>query len=104
MVVVVTDAIFETSGRSSRLNATDQTLGHQQGQRVVHGLKGNGANLGADDVGYGIGRDVRLPRHRAEDGESLRGDLNATLTKKIGRLGSHDQQGRSGFGLTPNFG
>ena len=42
-----------------------------------------------DRVGYGVGRDVRMPRHRAENGEPLRGDLNAALSQKISRAGRH---------------
>jgi hypothetical protein len=30
-----------------------------------------------------------LRRHRAEDSQSLRGDLNASLTEEIGWLGRH---------------
>ena len=58
MVVVVADTIFETRRRSGRLNPPDQTLGGEEPERVVNGLERDGPNLGPDDLGHGIGRDV----------------------------------------------
>ena len=86
MVMVVADTVLEASRRSRRLNATNQTLRDEQGQRVVDRLQRDGADFRAHDVGHGIGGDVWLRRHRAEHSQSLRRDLNATLTEKFGRL------------------
>ena len=89
MVVVVTDAILEASRRPRRLNAADQAFGDQQRERVVDRLKGDRADFGPNDVGDGIGGDMRLSRYRAEYREALRSDLDAALTEEICRLGTH---------------
>jgi hypothetical protein len=89
VVVVVADPILEASRRSSGLNAPDQSLGDEEAQCVVHRLQGNGTDLGPDDLGHGLSRDVRLPRDRAQDGQPLGGDLNTTFTKKTCRIGNH---------------
>jgi hypothetical protein len=89
MVVVVADPVFEQRRRPGRLNAPDDALGDQEGERVVHGLKGDGANLDPDDLGHTVGRDVRLPRHRPENSQSLGGDLNTPLPKEVGGGAGH---------------
>jgi hypothetical protein len=89
MVVVVADAILEPSRRSRRLNASDQAFGNQNAKRVVHRLQRDGADLGADDVSDALSRDVRLTGDRAQDGESLRGDVDAALTKQFSRVDGH---------------
>jgi hypothetical protein len=67
MVVVVADAILETSRGTGRLNAPDEPLGDQDTQRVVDRLKRDGADLSPDDLRDRVGRDVRLTRHGTED-------------------------------------
>jgi len=62
MVVVVADAILETSGRPCGLNAPDEAFGDQQTQCVVHRLERDGADLDSDDLGHAVGRDVGLTR------------------------------------------
>ena len=89
MVVVVADAILEASRRSGRLNAPDEALGDQDAERVVDRLQRDGADLGPDDLGHGVGRDVRLSRDRPQDGQSLGGDLNAALAKAARRVSDH---------------
>ena len=89
MVVIVADPIFEASRRSSGLNAPDQPLGDQEAQGVIHRLQGDGTNLGPDDFGHGVGRDVGLTRDRPQDRQPLGGDLNAAFPKKGRRVGNH---------------
>ena len=79
MMVVVADAVFESSRRPSGLDPPDQALRHQQHERVVDGLQRNRPNLRPDSVGHGIRRDVRPRRHRAKHREPLRRDLDAAL-------------------------
>ena len=86
MVMVVADTIFEPGGRSGRLNATNQTLRDEQGERVVHRLQRDGADFRAHDLGDGVGGDVRLGGHGSKHGQPLRRDLNAALTEKFGGL------------------
>lgn len=88
-MVVVPDTILETRGRSGRLDPADQSFGDQQPERVVDRLKGNRADLGADRLGDAVGRDVRRARDRAEHGQPLSGDLDATLTQRFSRVGEH---------------
>ena len=89
MVMIVADPILEASRRSGGLNAPDQPLGDQEAQGVVHRLQGDGADLGPDDLGHGVGRDVRLTRDRPQDRQPLGGDLNTPFTKEGGRIGDH---------------
>ena len=89
MVVVVADPILEASRRSGGLNAPDEALGDQDAEGVVHRLERDGADLGPDGLGHAVGRDVGLTRDRPQDRQSLGGDLNAALTKEIGRVGGH---------------
>ena len=86
MVVVVADAIFEASRRSGGLNAPDQAFGDQHAEGVVHRLQRDGADLGPDDLGHAVGRDVRLTRDRPQHRQSLGRDLNAAFTKKRRRV------------------
>ena len=89
VMVVVADTVFVACRRAGRLNAADQALGDQHAERVVHGLQRDGADLGSYDLGDGICGDVRLTGHGAEDGQSLRRDLNSTLSKGISRVDGH---------------
>lgn len=89
MVVVVADAILEARRRAGGLDAPDETFGDEKGETVVHGLERDGADLRADDLRHAIGRDVRLPRDRAQHGQSLGGDLNAASPEEFSRVGCH---------------
>jgi hypothetical protein len=71
------------------LNLADETLGHQQAQRVVDRLPRNGADLGPDDPGDDLGARVRPGLHGAEDGDALGSDLNAVLPKELRRPSRH---------------
>ena len=82
VMVVVADSILEAGRRAGRLDAADQAFGDQDVQRVVHRLEGNGPDLGADDLGHPIGRDVRLGGDRTEDRQALSGDLNAVRAQE----------------------
>ena len=86
MVMVVADAILEASRRSGGLNAPDEAFGDQEAESVVHRLERDGADLGPDDLGHAVGGDVRLPRDRPQDRQSLGRDLNPVLTKEVGRI------------------
>jgi hypothetical protein len=103
MVVVVADPIFESSGRSGRLNAPDKAFGDQQAQSVVHRLKRDGSDLGPHGVGHPVGCDVRLTRYGPQDSQSLCGDLNSALTEKVSGLGGHGDKDRSALGLIQIF-
>jgi hypothetical protein len=89
MMVVVADAILVAGRRAGRLNAPEQTLGDQDGKRVVHRLKRDGADFGPDHLGDAVGGGVRLRRDGPQDRQSLRGDLNPAAAKKICLVGSH---------------
>jgi hypothetical protein len=71
------------------LYAADEALGDQDAESVVHRLARDGANLGLDDIGHAVDRDVGLTRNRPQDSQSLGGDLNAVLTKEIDRVSEH---------------
>jgi hypothetical protein len=90
MVVIVADAILVACRRAGRLNAPDQARGGEKRQRVVHGLQRDGADLGSDDLGHVVGRDVRLTADCAKDSQSLGGHLDAALTKNAGLIRGHD--------------
>ena len=93
--MVVADAILESRRGSRRLNAPDETAGDKDAERVVDRLQRDGADLAFDDVGDGVGGNVRVRRHGAHDGQPLRGDLDALSTKEPGRIGDHRHQPRS---------
>jgi len=52
-------------------------------------LKRYGPDRRADNLGHRIGSGMRIARDGAQDGQALRRDLNATLSKQVGRGGSH---------------
>jgi hypothetical protein len=90
MVMVVANAILESRGRSGGLNAPNEAFADEDAKGVVHGLERDGPDLGAHDFGNRIGGNVGLTRHRAQDGQSLGGDLNAALTKEFSRGAGHE--------------
>jgi len=49
-----------------------------------------GADLGPDRLGHGVGRDVGLSRHRAQDRQALRRHLETVLSEEISRCEGHD--------------
>ena len=89
MVVVVADALLETSRRAGGLNAPDKVLGDQDAEGVVHRLERDGTDLGPDGLGHGVGRDVGLTGNRPQDSQSLRRHLDTALTKKFSRVSGH---------------
>jgi hypothetical protein len=89
MVVVVADPILEASRRPGGLNATDEAFGDQDAEGVVHRLERDGADLGPDDLGHAISRDVGLTRHRPQDSQSLGRDLDTALPKEVSRVSVH---------------
>ena len=89
MVVVVADPILEASRRSGGLNAPDEAFGDQDAEGVVHRLERDGTDLGPDDLGHAVGRDVGLTRYCPQDSQSLGRDLNAALAKEVCRVGGH---------------
>ena len=91
MVVVVADATLETRRRSGGLNSSDEALGDQNPERVVHRLERNGTDLSPDDLGHSVSGDVRLSRYRSQHSQSLSRDLDTALTKEFGRIGRHEQ-------------
>ena len=66
MMVVVADAILEARRRPGGLNAPDEALGDQDAEGVVHRLERDGTDLGPDDLGHAVGRDVGLTRDRPQ--------------------------------------
>ena len=58
-------------------------------QGVVHRLQRDGTDLGPDDLGHGVGRDVRLTRDRPQHRQPLGRHLNTAFTKKRRRIGHH---------------
>jgi hypothetical protein len=89
MVVVVADPILEASRRAGGLNAPDKSPGDQHAESVVHRLERNGADLGPDGLGHGVGRYVGLTRYSPQDTQSLRRYLDSALPKDVSRIVGH---------------
>jgi hypothetical protein len=89
MVVVVANPVFEASRRSGGLNSPDKAFGDQKAQGVVHRLERDGADLGPDNLGHAVGRDVGLSCDRPQNSQSLGRYLNASLSKEVCRVGVH---------------
>lgn len=89
MMVIVTDTIFEARRRSGRLNASHETLGDQDAQRVVHRLVRNRADVAPDGLGDPLGGDMGLSRHGLHHRQTLGGDLKTVFTKPIGGARDH---------------
>ena len=89
MVVVVADSGFESGGRTRGLNAADESFGDEDAEGVVDGLQGDRTDLGSDRVGHRIGRDVRLSRDDAKDGQSLGCDLDSSVAQQLSGIGVH---------------
>ncbi len=86
-MVVVTDAVFVKSRGPCGLNAPDETLFGEDGEGVLDCLPRNGADLGANVLGDGIGRGMGPARDRPQDRESLGRDGDAVVAKKGGGIG-----------------
>ena len=67
MVVVVADPILEASRGSGGLDAPEQAFGDQDAEGVVHRLERDGADLGPDGLGHGVGRDVGVAGNGAQN-------------------------------------
>jgi hypothetical protein len=89
MVVVVADPILEASRRPGGLNAADEAFGDEDAEGVVHRLERDGADLGPDNLGHAVGRDVGLTRDRPQDSQSLGRNLDTALPKEVGRVSVH---------------
>jgi hypothetical protein len=89
MMMVVADAVLEARRRSGGLNAPEETTRDQNREGVVHGLEGDGADLGPDDVRDRVRGDVRMTGDRAQDRQALGRDLYAVLAEELGRVGGH---------------
>ena len=76
-MVVVADAVFVSRERAGGLDSADEGLVGEGGKCVVNGLLGDSADLGADLVDDVVGGAVGVLADGAEDGEALRGDLEA---------------------------
>ena len=89
MVMVVADAALEARRGPGRLDTPDETPGDEDGERVVHRLKRDGAYLRADGLHHAVGRDVGLSHDGPQDSQSLRRDLDSALSKEISRVDVH---------------
>ena len=80
MVVIVTHPILVPGRRTGRLDAPDETLVGQQSEGIVYRLAGYAADLrthGLRDVVRGA---VRSIGHGAQNGQTLRRDLDTVLS------------------------
>jgi hypothetical protein len=84
VVVVVADPVLVERRRPRRLDAADDSLLGQNPQRVVHRLPRDGADLGANVLGYFVRRRVGPSGHRSQNGQSLGRDLDTVPAKKVG--------------------
>jgi hypothetical protein len=89
MMVVVADPILESGGRTGGLNPPDEAFCDQDPESVVHRLGRNGADLGPDDFGYTVSRDMGTTRDSPQDSQSLGRNLNPMLPKEVRRVTSH---------------
>jgi hypothetical protein len=89
VVVVVADPVLMARRRPGRLDAPDQALFDQDAEDVVHRLAGDDADLSPYDPGDGVRRDVRSTRHRRQNGQALRRDLNAMLAQQALCIARH---------------
>ena len=71
------------------MDAPNQVFVDQDPQRVVYGLERDGSDLGPDDFGHTVGRDVRLRCHGPQNRQSLGRDLDAALTKELRGVDGH---------------
>jgi len=99
VVVVVADAILVAGRGTGGLDATDQAFGDEHAQRVIDRLQRDGADFRSNHVRDAVGGDVRRGRHGAQDGEPLRGDLDAVFTKESGRVRNHESDYISNIGV-----
>jgi hypothetical protein len=88
-MVVVANAALEARGRPGGLDSPDEASTRQDREGVVHRLERDGADLRADDLQHAVGGNVRFAGDRPQDGQPLRGHLDATLPEKLGGIGDH---------------
>jgi len=86
MVVIVTHPILVAGRRPRRLDPPDKALVGQQAEGIVYGLSGDGADLGPHRLGDVVRGAVRSTGHGAQDGQTLRRDLDTVLSKKVGSI------------------
>jgi hypothetical protein len=89
MVMVVANASFEAGRRSCGLNTSNEALGVQNSETVVHRLKRDRADLLPDGLRHGVGGDVGPTGNGPQNRQSLGGYLNAALPKKLRWIDSH---------------
>jgi hypothetical protein len=89
MVMVVADPILETRRRSRRLNPPDDALREQEGQRVVDGLEGDRANVGANRLDDGVCGDMRMTGDCSQYRQTLRRDLDAVPAEEADCVRAH---------------
>ena len=56
---------------------------------VVDGASRDGADVSPDDLDQVLRREVRPARHRPQDGQALRRDLEALLAEQMRRVDRH---------------
>ena len=88
--MVVTHPILVARCRPGRLNAPDQTPVGQHADRVIHRSLRDGADVGPDEFEHIFRGEMSPARHRPQDGQALRGDLETPLPKELGGVHRHD--------------
>ncbi len=83
VMVVVPHPVFIPGWRTRRLDSAHQMLGHQNGQRVVHGLARNRPNRRPHILSQFVGGGVRMGRHCAQGGQPLCGHLQPVLAHDL---------------------
>lgn len=107
MVVVVTHAILEPSGRAGGLNPPDEPLVGKSTECVVHRLSRNRTDLATNGFGEFLGGRVGAGGHSIHDGQTLRSDVQTSASELLFLLGcitheltlSHNFWTQSRFGL-----
>ncbi len=89
VVMVVTHPILVARRRPGRLDAPEQTHVGQDADGVVHRAPRDGTDVGPDDLDHLFGREVRPARHRPQDGQALRRDLETLLPKELSGFDRH---------------
>ena len=92
MVVVVADPILEARRCPGGLNAPEEAFGDQDAERVIHRLERYGTDLGLDDLGHAVGRDVGPTGDCPQDSQSLGSNLNTALPKEVRRVCGHAKE------------
>lgn len=83
VMVIVPDAIFETGGRSSGLDATNEAFVGKGSEGVVARLPRDGANPGSHHLGQLFRCAVRGGRDRFHHCQAMSGDLQSRASKLL---------------------